>query len=83
MPRDGGRRWLCYDAAMPYYGQITGTDDGVEDSWLIELDGEGVPGSWRDCWDDRDDRDDRDDLEARAEATERRQMRRAEVLGLA
>jgi hypothetical protein len=28
---------------MPYYGQITGTDDGVEGSWFIELDDTGVP----------------------------------------
>ena len=28
---------------MPHYGQITGTDDGVEGSWLIELDDDGVP----------------------------------------
>jgi hypothetical protein len=27
---------------MPYYGQSTGTDDGVEGRWLIELD-DGVP----------------------------------------
>ena len=28
---------------MPYYGQITGIDDGVEGSWLIELNDDGVP----------------------------------------
>jgi hypothetical protein len=28
---------------MPYFGQITGTDDGVEGNWLIELDDRGVP----------------------------------------
>jgi hypothetical protein len=28
---------------MPYYGQITGTDNGVEGSWFIELDDTGAP----------------------------------------
>ncbi len=28
---------------MPYYGQIRGTDIGVEGSWLIELDDAGAP----------------------------------------
>lgn len=28
---------------MPYYGQITGTYNGVEGSWLIELDDTGAP----------------------------------------
>ena len=28
---------------MPSYGQITGTDDGVEGNWLIELDDTGTP----------------------------------------
>jgi hypothetical protein len=28
---------------MPYYGQITGTDHGVEGSWFIELDDTGTP----------------------------------------
>jgi hypothetical protein len=28
---------------MPYYDQITGTDNGVEGSWLIELDDTGEP----------------------------------------
>ena len=27
----------------PRNGQITGTDDGAEGSWLIELDDDGVP----------------------------------------
>ena len=33
----------CYDAHMPDYGQITGAD-GVEGSWLIDLNEIGVPG---------------------------------------
>ena len=28
---------------MPYYGQITGTDEGVEGSWLIALNDDGTP----------------------------------------
>ena len=28
---------------MPYYGQITGTDQGVEGSWFIELNDDGSP----------------------------------------
>ena len=28
---------------MPDYGQITGTDNGVDGSWLIELDDDGAP----------------------------------------
>ena len=28
---------------MPAYGQIIGTDNGVEGSWFIELDDTGVP----------------------------------------
>jgi hypothetical protein len=28
---------------MPSYGQITGTDHGVEGRWLIELDADGAP----------------------------------------
>jgi hypothetical protein len=36
---------LCHDAAMSYYGQITGTD-GVEGSWLIELHDVGVFEGW-------------------------------------
>src|SRR5687767_10810009 len=34
---------VCYDARMPYYGQITGTDNGVEGSWFIELNDDGGP----------------------------------------
>jgi hypothetical protein len=34
---------FCYDAAMPYYGKITGTNNGVEGTWLVELDDDGVP----------------------------------------
>ena len=34
---------LCYDAAMPYYGKITGMNNGVEGTWLVELDDDGVP----------------------------------------
>jgi len=34
---------FCYDAAMPYYGKITGMNEGVEGTWLVELDEEGVP----------------------------------------
>src|SRR5687767_130771 len=35
---------LCYDPATPhYYGQITGTDSGVESTWLVELDDTGAP----------------------------------------
>jgi hypothetical protein len=30
---------------MPSYGQITGTDDGVKGSWLIELDDTDAPSS--------------------------------------
>ena len=40
----------------------------------------GVPGGWRDVWDDPDDSA---ELRARAEATERRQLARAERLGVA
>ena len=39
----------------------------------------GVLGGWRDPWDDPDDHA---ALRAEVEATERRQMRRAEVLGV-
>ena len=28
---------------MPYYGKITGTNNGVEGTWLVELDDDGVP----------------------------------------
>ena len=28
---------------MPYYGKITGTNNGVEGTWLVELDEDGVP----------------------------------------
>ena len=28
---------------MPTYGQITGTSNGVDGSWLIELDDDGAP----------------------------------------
>jgi hypothetical protein len=28
---------------MPYYGEITGTNNGVEGTWLVELDDDGVP----------------------------------------
>jgi hypothetical protein len=38
----------------------------------------GVPGGWRDVWDDPDDSA---ELRAHAEAIERRQTHRAEVLG--
>jgi hypothetical protein len=38
----------------------------------------GVAGGWRDCWDDPDDSA---ELRAHAEASERRQLRLAEVLG--
>ena len=34
---------LCYDARMRYYGKITGTNNGVEGTWLVELDDDGVP----------------------------------------
>ena len=34
---------LCYDAAMPYYGKITGINNGVEGTWLVELDEDGIP----------------------------------------
>ena len=27
----------------PHYGKITGTNDGVEGTWLVELDDDGVP----------------------------------------
>jgi hypothetical protein len=37
---------------MPYYGQITGTDNGVEGSWFVDLEDDGIPGGWRDRWDD-------------------------------
>jgi hypothetical protein len=40
----------------------------------------GVPGGWRDCWDDPDDHA---QLRARAETAERRQTRRAALLGAA
>jgi hypothetical protein len=39
----------------------------------------GVPGAWRDWWDEPDDSA---KLRARAEAAERRQMAKAEVLGV-
>ena len=32
-----------YDGGMPHYGQITGTGNGVEGSWFIELNDDGVP----------------------------------------
>jgi hypothetical protein len=38
-----GRAAVCYDAPMPYYGKITGTNNGVEGTWLVELDDDGVP----------------------------------------
>ena len=28
---------------MPYYGKITGTNNGVEGTWLVELDEDGIP----------------------------------------
>ena len=28
---------------MPYYGKITGINNGVEGTWLVELDDDGVP----------------------------------------
>jgi hypothetical protein len=28
---------------MPYYGKITGMNNGVEGTWLVELDDDGVP----------------------------------------
>jgi hypothetical protein len=31
------------DAVMCYYGQITGSDGGVEGSWFIALNDDGVP----------------------------------------
>jgi hypothetical protein len=40
----------------------------------------GVPGGWRDCWDDPDDSA---QLRAQAERQERRQIARVEVLGVA
>jgi hypothetical protein len=39
----------------------------------------GVPGGWRDPWDEPDDHA---ELRARAEAIKRRQMQRAELLGV-
>jgi hypothetical protein len=37
---------LCYDAPMPHYDQITGTDDGEEGNRFVKLDDTGVPGGW-------------------------------------
>jgi hypothetical protein len=34
---------VCYDAPMPYYGKITGINNGVEGTWLVELDDDGIP----------------------------------------
>jgi hypothetical protein len=34
---------LCHDARIPSYGQITGTDQGVEGSWFMELNDDGSP----------------------------------------
>ena len=35
---------VCYDARMPpYYGKITGINNGVEGTWLVELDEDGIP----------------------------------------
>jgi hypothetical protein len=28
---------------MPYYGKISGTNNGVQGTWLVELDDDGVP----------------------------------------
>ena len=28
---------------MPYYGKITGLNNGVEGTWLVQLDDDGVP----------------------------------------
>jgi hypothetical protein len=46
-PLPGLKRWqqfgLCYDGAMRYYGKISGTNNGVEGTWLVELDDDGVP----------------------------------------
>jgi hypothetical protein len=39
----------------------------------------GIPGDWKDCWDDPDDSA---ELRARAEAVERRHARHAAVLGV-
>jgi hypothetical protein len=33
----------CDTSAMPYYGKITGLNNGVEGTWLVELDDDGVP----------------------------------------
>lgn len=33
----------CYTLVMPSYGKITGTHNGVEGTWLVELDDDGVP----------------------------------------
>ncbi len=33
----------CDVSRGPSYGQLTGTDDGVEGSWLIALEDDGVP----------------------------------------
>ena len=57
---------------MPYYGQITGTGNGVEGSWFMELDDEAVPGGWHDPWDDPD-----NSAELRVQATAAERRRRA------
>ena len=35
--------YVCYDAGMRYFGKITGMNNGVEGTWLVELDDDGVP----------------------------------------
>ena len=39
----GERRSIRYDAAMPYYGKLIGTNHGIGGTWLLELDDDGVP----------------------------------------
>jgi hypothetical protein len=41
--RPGSGVRICYHAAILSYGQITGTDNGVERSGFIELDDTGAP----------------------------------------
>lgn len=40
---DPSTQRVCYDHSMPYYRQVTGTDNGVEGSWFIELNDTGAP----------------------------------------
>jgi hypothetical protein len=46
--RGHASRDLCSDAHMPYYNQITGTDNREEGNWFVKLEDTGVPGGWRD-----------------------------------